>query len=205
MKINSLKSLNFFLVVLLFSYQAYSQDSIVCQMQVNYDNNHIYSGDCLPDQNGAWATYRNMNTFIPDLDQNQPLHNPPVKTIEVCFNIIQKDNGTGNFTDNQATRDRLTAIINIVNNFYSSYGPSDPLSWVTELPDYDTRIRFSLGETGNERIYFYQNSSAWGSSYPYSIMEPIIQQNHPERLEQINVYITGNPNGYNWQHANWPS
>ncbi|MDP2423260.1 MAG: T9SS type A sorting domain-containing protein [Bacteroidales bacterium] len=146
-----------------------------------------------------------MITYIPNLDPNYPLHNPTIKTIQVNFNIIQKNDSSGNFPNNQTTIDRMKTIIGWVNSFYSNYAPSDPISWVTELPGYDSRIRFSIGELGSERIFFYQNTAAWDDISPSTTIEPYIAHYYPERLEQVNVYIFGNPNNYNWAHANMPS
>ncbi|HDL02143.1 MAG TPA: hypothetical protein ENH23_07925, partial [candidate division Zixibacteria bacterium] len=193
------------LAFIVFGHIAISQDSISCNLQEIYYANHFLSGSCSPDQNGDWETYRNMNTYIPDMNPDHPLQNPPISTIQINFNIIQKDDGSGNFPNNQATNDRLKAMIEHVNSFYEHYAPSDPISWVTELPNFDSRIRFSLGEPGNERIYFYQNTAAWNDTWPTTTIEPFIAQNYPERLEQVNVYIFGNPNNNNWAHATMPS
>lgn len=201
------KSAIYLLLAVLFMLymDANGQVDFTCQMQDSCSYDFIESGVCTPDQNGCWAFYRNMNTYIPFLDPAYPLQNPTIMTIQVNINIIQKNDSSGNFPNNQTTIDRMTSIIGYVNSFYSSYSPSDPINWVTELPNYDSRIRFSIGEPGNERIYFYQNTFAWNDTYPSETIEPYIQQNHPERLKQINVYIFGNPNNNNWAHANLPS
>ena len=112
------------------------------------------NGTCQPMPNGLWEQYKDMNQYIPDMDATKPLHVPPIKTIRVNINIIQKDDGTGNFEDNEITRERLRTVFGYINNFYSHRAPSDPISWVTELPNYDSRIRFSIGEYGEK--YGYQ-------------------------------------------------
>ncbi len=200
----TLKEIFVLIAVLLISiYSSTCQNSISCQMEDNFEFDPVLSGDCTPDPNGDWALYRNQNTYIPDMDPTYPLQNPPIKTIEVNFNIIQKDNGSGNYPDNQETRDLLNDIIAWVNAFYDHWDPSDPISWVTELPDYDSRIQFSIGEPGSERIYFYPNTDHWDDQSVYG-MQSIIQLDYPERLEQLNVYIFGNPNGENWAMAHPP-
>ena len=81
----------------------------------------------------------------------------------------------------------------MVNRIYSGeWGPSDPVPGVVELPNYDTKIRFTLGDN-NERIYFYndttQNYSGWhGSLYSY------VTTNFPSRMGKLNIFFTA---GYN--------
>jgi len=176
-----------------------------CQLMESPESLQMFNGSCSTDPHGEWEVYRNMNTYIPTMNPLAPFSNSPIKTIEININIIQKDDGSGNFENNQNTIDRLTNIIGYINSFFSNYSPSDPINWVQELPNYDSRIRFSLGESGNERIYFYKNSASWGNFHPSTLIEPYIAEHHPERLEQLNLYIFGNPNNYNWAHANFPS
>lgn len=99
-------------------------------------------------------------------------------------------------------------MFNWINDFYSSRAPSDPIEWVTELPGYDSRIRFSIGDYGEERIYFYRNTTWWNYLYTNSC-EPItsyLQTYYPERLENMNIYILGNPDWqYNFADAKMPS
>ena len=192
-------------IFFIFNFEANSQVDSICRMQDSYSYDFLESGNCIPDHNGSWSIFSDMNTYIPYLDPSYPLQNPSIKTIQVNINIIQKDDSSGNYPNNQTTIDRMRTIIGWVNSFYSSYSPSDPISWVNELPGYDSRIRFSIGEPGNERVYFYPNTLAWNNMFPWETIEPYIQQNYPERLEQLNVYIFGNPNNNNWAHASMPS
>ena len=129
-----------------------------------------------------------MDQYIPDMDTSMPFHVPPIKTIRVNVNIIQRDDGSGNFEDTEETRLRLRKVFGYINDFYSRRAPSDPISWVTELPGHDSRIRFSIGNTGEERIYFYPNSSWWNSNSLYNV-QSYIQNNYPERLENLNMYV----------------
>ena len=144
-------------------------------------------------ENSYWDHYRDLNMYIPDMDTTKPLHVTPIKTVRLNINIIQKDDGTGNFDNSYNTRKRMRQIITSVNNRYSSFGPSDAIAWVTELPNYDSRIRFSIGDTINERLYFYQNTDWWGDTVSDNIMT-YIHSNYPEREEAVNVFIYGNPN-----------
>lgn len=146
------------------------------------------NGTCQPMPNGLWEQYKDMNQYIPDMDATKPLHVPPIKTIRVNINVIQKDDGTGNFEDNEITRERLRTVFGYINDFYSHRAPSDPISWVTELPNHDSRIRFSIGEYGEERIYFYQNTN-WWNTCSVSYVQSYISANYPERLENLNVYV----------------
>lgn len=193
------------LVTMLLSLTSNAQSPLSCQMQESQDANRYFNGNCGSGTNGEWETYSHLNTYIPDLDPDEPMHNATLMNINININIIQKDDGTGNFPNNQETIDRLKTMISYINSFYANYGPSDPISWVNELPNFDSKIRFTLGEPGNERIYFYQNTAAWDDMYVSTTIEPFIAQNFPERLEQLNVYIFGNPNNNNWMHASMPS
>ena len=113
-----------------------------------------------------------IKSYIPYMGDSIAFYNSPVKTIKVNINIGQKDDGSGNFQDTEDTRDRIKRIIHWINQFYSGGGPSDPIEWVEELPSYDSRIRFSIGEEGNERIYFYKNTdfTCVLAIRPYNIM-----------------------------------
>ena len=86
-------------------------------------------------ENSYWDHYRDLNMYIPDMDTTKPLHVTPIKTVRLNINIIQKDDGTGNFDNSYNTRKRMRQIITSVNNRYSSFGPSDAIAWVTELPN----------------------------------------------------------------------
>lgn len=153
------------LVTMLLSLTSNAQSPLSCQMQESQDANRYFNGNCGSGTNGEWETYSHLNTYIPDLDPDEPMHNATLMNINININIIQKDDGTGNFPNNQETIDRLKTMISYINSFYANYGPSDPISWVNELPNFDSKIRFTLGEPGNERIYFYQNTAAWDDMY----------------------------------------
>lgn len=147
-----------------------------------------------------WNYYRNHNLYVPDGNLGIPFHNAPIKTVNVSIYVIQKNDGNGNFHDNQDTRNRFKSIINWINDFYSHYSPSDKINWVNELPDYDSKIRFSIGEEGEERIYFIKNTSWWyynDAVYGLYIYNDTLFTNHPERMESVNIFIFGNSNNSN--------
>lgn len=171
-----------------------------------YNLGHLYrschDGNSL-DLDTCLSYYSNMMQYIPDLDTTKPLHVSPIKTIKLNINIIQKNDGTGNFQDDEEVRNRIRTIMEWINGIYSHYQPSDPISWVTELPNYDSRIRFSIGEYGNERIYFYRNSNWWEPNNVHNNMDSLLTyliNHYPERLENVNVVVFGN-NDYNNYHA----
>jgi len=142
--------------------------------------------------------YNDFNNWIPRLTQGEPLKNPPITTIEITFHVFLDNNGSNNiFTDTEWGRNQLIWIFNHVNEIYAGYaehennyqkGSSDSVPGLIELPDCDTKIRFSLGEN-NERIYFYKNGNL-NSSVSTSDFYTFIQNNYPERNTKLNVYFT---------------
>ncbi|MCR5645527.1 MAG: T9SS type A sorting domain-containing protein [Bacteroidales bacterium] len=193
----------FTLVLLSLVLSADAQYSFSCNTIENTENNdgdipELSNGNCQP-QGGAWTIYKDMNLYIPDLDSIFPLHVPPIKTVRLNVNVIQDWDGTGNFQDNETFRNRLRAIINNINAFYSHSTPSDPITWVQELPNNDSRIRFSIGDLGSERVYFYADSVLYNQKST-SLVQNYIHVNYPERLTNLNIYIFGNDDPTN-NHA----
>jgi len=129
--------------------------------------------------------YNNLNNWIPYCN-SEPLKNPPITYIEVSFHIFLDDDGSNNqYTDTQQGRQRLLSLLDHVNRIYSGeWGPSDPITGVVELPNHDTRIRFTLGEN-NERIYFYNNSDINHSVSAHGY----VRHNYPSRADKLNVYF----------------
>jgi len=155
-----------------------------------------------------WSYYRNQSLYVPDGNSGIPFHNAPIKTINVSINVIQKNDGSGNFEDTPDTRNRFRRIINWINDFYSNYSPSDQINWVSELPSYDSKIRFSIGEEGEERIYFIKNTSWWSyydAVHGLYIYNDTLFANHPERMKDVNIFIFGNPYNYNFANSLPPS
>jgi len=149
--------------------------------------------DCTPDPNGDIQTYWNVETYKPMMD-GQFLHDCPITTIELNFNIWQRSDGSGNFHNTTEDKAALLEVLDMINYRYAHYGPSDPvIDPEDELPGYDSRIRFSLGEPGEERIYFCQDSP---SNELYCCTEgdyflSYLQDEYPERLKQLNVFFVG--------------
>lgn len=140
----------------------------------------------------AGSTYNFYNDFrnwIP-YNNSEPLKNPPITYIEVTFHVFLNDAWQNNdYTNNQVGKDKLLYLLNTVNDIYSGkWGPSDPVSGVVELPNHDTKIRFTLGDN-NERIYFYNNTTqnqSWSSSSFYNY----VKTKFPTRVSKLNVYFT---------------
>ena len=132
--------------------------------------------------------YNNLNTWIPYCN-SEPLKNPPITYIEISFHVFLDGNGGNNqYTDTQQGRERLISLLNHVNNIYSgNWGPSDPVAGVVELPNRDTRIRFTLGDN-NERIYFY-DTSYYNNNYA-SDYRAFLRNNYPSRANKLNVFFT---------------
>lgn len=133
--------------------------------------------------------YNDFKNWIPYCN-SEPLKNPPITYIEVSFHVFLDDNGqNSNYTNTLEGKNKLLYILNLVNQIYSgSWVPSDPVSGVVELPNYDTRIRFTLGEN-NERIYFYNNTEqnhGWNNISFYNY----VQTNFPSRVSKLNVFFT---------------
>ena len=126
-----------------------------------------------------------LQTWIPYCD-GRPLRNPPITYINVTFHVfLDNDGGGSRYTDSNVSRTKLIALLNNVNDTYSgkkvleSGGPSDKVPGVRELPQYDTRIRFTLGDY-NERIYFYKSTEM------NQLGEPLLGEAHSKLYNYIN-------------------
>jgi hypothetical protein len=150
-----------------------------------------YDGTCITNSDEWENFYRHKESYIP-YNNGTPFQSGPIMTIEVNFNIVQRSDGSGNFHNTQADKDRLIQLLAWVNQNFAAGAPSDPFNWVTELTGFDTRIRFSLGNTGSERIYFYQNDNAFCS---YSPFPDLVVAADPERMNHLNIYFTGGAYG----------
>jgi len=135
--------------------------------------------------------YNDLRTWIPYCN-SEPLKNPPITYIEVSFHVLLDDNGGNNqYTNTTNGKNRLLSLLQHVNSIYSHAGPpSIPVQGVTELPNYDTRIRFTLGDTGSERIYFYDNTTHNRIGYPYGDLYKFVADTFPTRLSKLNVFFT---------------
>lgn len=139
----------FLLAYLLFSFgNTYGQLNISDYFNdfIMYDNeeNMLLPPNCSHSHEDYLTKYGTQAYNIPSLD------NPVVKTIKVNFNIMQKDDSSGNFS--QIDTNNLKQIFEWFANYYiTNDTPSDPLPGVVFIPD--TYIRFELSG-----IYFYKNS-----------------------------------------------
>jgi len=105
-----------------------------------------------------------LRTWIPRCE-GDPLQTPPITYINITFHVFLDDNGQGSrYADDYESRTKLIDLLNNINDTYSGKsvrergGPSDKvLNEEDELPRYDTRIRFTLGDY-NKRIYFYKST-----------------------------------------------
>lgn len=177
-----------------------------CHIDEAYESITQQESGCNTPASLDWNHYRDMYTYIPYMNPNEALENQPIKTIDININIIQKDDGSENFPNTPETVNRFKTILGYINGFYTAFAPSDPISWVNELPKYDSRIRFSLGNQGEERIYFYQNSALANSNR--GVMQEYLSNNYPDRLRQLNIYIFCNSEaegGVRYATATMPS
>ena len=145
-------------------------------------NNH-----CRP-TGPAYYFYRDLKNWIPK-GGDFPLHNAPVKTIELNFNIFQPANGQGNFQE--ADKEHLLSWITRLNQIFGDVvAPTDPIPGIpAALPGNDTRFRFDLGPPGQERIYFYQGDELYQSSNSTKLMDKV-RATDPERTRQLNILFT---------------
>jgi len=155
--------------------------------------------------------YSNLNNWIPYgvLAPNDPLKNPPETVIEISFHIFLDNNG-GNcaYLDNAQGRSRLIWAFDLMNQIYAGYdepnhgkGSSDPVHGLIELPDCDTKIRFSLG-VNNERIYFYKNSTLNAKASDAQPFINFLQNNFPERNNTLNIFFSAGTYGTASGYAN---
>lgn len=113
-----------------------------------------------------------LQTWIPRCN-GDPLKTPPVTYINVSFHVFLDNDGKGSrYANNYEGRTKLIDLLDKVNDTYSGKsvrtkgGPSDKvLNEEDELPRYDTRIRFTLGDY-NKRIYFYKSTEMNNLSEP---------------------------------------
>lgn len=137
----------------------------------------------------ASAFYNNLRTWIPYCNA-EPLKNPPITYIEISFHVFLDDNGQNNYyTNTPEGKEKLLEVFNVMNRIYSGeWGPSDHVNGVVGLPNYDTRIRVTLGNN-NDRIYFYNNTTL-NHEWSQSVFHNFLAANFPERTNKLNVFFT---------------
>lgn len=164
--------ISFFIVIYINS--GFSQNySFICG-GVTIPDDYPKSTQCEYNSYAFINRYNKVINYIPG--------NTPVKTIMINFNIMQKDDGSGNFTNSTTDIQRLNNIFNWFSSTYENVAsPSDPISGVVSLTD--SKIRFELNG-----IYFYQNTAGWETYNPYTLLN-IIENEDPSRLEQLNIFF----------------
>ncbi len=148
-----------------------------------------------------FLNYRHKDVYVPNYAD--PLNSPPEDvTIKLAFHIFRGKFATQIFQDN----DQGIAIIKdyVLNNLNSIFengtiekngivytGPTvDPPNGVDVLQGYDTKINFSIGEPGNERIYYYDSHDC---SYSVHLCdEPLYNQGYDKYGVKNYVSAAGN-------------
>jgi len=203
-----MKQINFFLSCVLFCYLT----GLKAQLQSIPPGYPpvSFTGDAIPltpsspsancsQQSADFAYYNNIANYIPTT-------NTPVKVINVAFNIFQKGSGTSNFKNTPADKQKLIQMLSWINdNYNASDAPSDPVPGVVDLTNGNRKIQFSLGSVGQERIYFYQNTSLWSADCFHTPGVPELEdaawgngpQADPARRNYLNIYFTEGDAGNN--------
>ncbi|MCF8410267.1 MAG: hypothetical protein K9G31_03145, partial [Crocinitomicaceae bacterium] len=129
----------------------------------------------LPDYNN----YYNRYNFYKD---NYNEH--PTVTIGLNFNIWQKNDGSGNWTNDASSIARLYQVVEWMNSHYqNNIAPSDPINGIVDYTT--TKIKFEINQ-----IYFYQNSNLWSSSNSFALNNAAFSA-HPSSKSFLNIHITG--------------
>ncbi len=165
MKLKTFYTIHCFFILYLILNMKTTYSQFECRLQEEMDVKWGPVWDCNPDINGDFYFYGDMDNYIPNFDNN-PLRNPPQKTIRLNFNIFQKTDGSGNYPNNLQTRETIRQIVDWVNYIYSVCDPSNPVSGVQEIEH--SYVQFDIGDYGNERIYFYADDNLWKQSYSMS-------------------------------------
>jgi len=186
-----------FIAVLMISKASYSQ--FECKIQ-EAEPKWGPAWACNPNINGEFQFYGNMDNYIPYFDAN-PLRNPPTKTLRLNINIYLKEDTTGNFPDNENTREIFRQIMIWVNHIYSVCPPSNLVNGVQEKNH--SYVQFDIGNYGNERIFFYYSDFLW-QQIGSSNLQNAVESADPSRMENINLHITGGSTP-NWAHASGTS
>ena len=175
------------LLLLIISVNLFPQSELIFDVVEEFPE--LKNGSCGTNTSGDYAYYYDPNTWIPRMDQ-EPLHNSPIKYIQLNINVFQRSDGTGNFQDTPQDKQVLIDFVNTWNSMYSSIAPtSDPFNWVEELPNRDSRIRFDIGQPGSERIYFYRDDALF-EEYRSSNLLNHISSIDPDRLNNFNLLLT---------------
>lgn len=163
------------------------------------------------------AFYGNLKTWIPD--NQSPLGNAPTKQLKIALHIFQ----SGDLTKpNHYTKKDINLFHDVIYRVNAHYNgqlfpkewqfvskPSDPiLPPEKEVPNTDTKVKFSIGEKGQERIFFYQKESLHANTSPTKFYNYIKEQHATTDFEVdefINVYFTTGRRGSIGGFASSPS
>ncbi len=123
-----------------------------------------------------------MRSYVPT-----PL--TPTKFFQVNFNIIQKGDGSGNWTGSPNDIAALHTLVTWANNnFYQAVCiPSDPCPGIV----YPTNAHIQLKL---RNIYILKSDTLWASSNVSSLLAAVVAA-HPDALQQLNIFWTGGSYG----------
>ena len=172
-----MKTFIFTALMIFISTTIFSQDWLFRSDSAYYLPSETKAAPCSHTSSAYTGRYRIIANYI-------PASSNPTKTIKVNFNIIQRDDGTGNFLNTQQGIEYLNAIFTSFRNRYVTLsGPSDPIAGVTSLSF--TKFDFELSN-----IYFYQNTTLF-SSNSLGSLKSYVKNLYPERMNELNIYFTG--------------
>ena len=156
-----------FLIIITFMYLSGYAQIMSCGNLSNGNRQKSASTSCNEFSVPTYSGYSSANT--------------PIKYVRITIHVMLKSDGTGNFPDNQASRDYISGrLMNLLNNKYSN---TQPMALSTNSPYYqDTRIQFSLAN-----IYFWYNdidcnissNPITGASQMNSTLRPNYVDNQP--------------------------
>lgn len=127
-------------IILLFSFTLYSQIEYQC-------GGPDYSEDYTPKAGGECLQLStDGNDYFRRYDYQKDLYSKRNSmVIPVDIYVWQKDDGTGNYLDNQTNRERLEQIIEYLDESFYNNNSSPSFQPLPNVIDYDsTKIRFRL-------------------------------------------------------------
>ncbi len=124
------------------------------------------------------ATFASMRSYV-------PTSLTPNKDFRVNFVIVQKADGSGNWTNSPTDIAALHQLVTWANDYFyqAVCVPSDPCPGVVYPTD--SHIRLDL-----QHIYFLQSDPLWASSTASSLLAAVVAA-HPDALQQLNIFATG--------------
>jgi len=199
MKLKILFLLTFLINVLLTFSQDEGDDFIP-------GNEITKSSDCSGSSDAFLNKFNVITNYV-------PATNTPSKIIKINFIIMQKDDGTNNFQNddpNDPTSDLyrlITRYDKLYNNKMLNMFPSDPISGVADISD--PKIKYSLNN-----IYFYRSDlgNATMSSFatlrnilnsqnPYSVYYVNNYNDNPDNFAELNIYFTEGGGSHSYSHG----